>query len=960
MKLPTRRTGEKKTLFWVLTGLLILLLALIHRNRLFSMAPLISGDWPFFSPAQLKEWFPAHDLWIPYDGLGRGMSQGNFALLFSVYGWMAKIGVGFEIISRLLFFLPVVILAPLGAFLAVRELTKHRIAAIIGAFIYSLNTYFLVIQGGHMHLSVVYALAPLAYYFALKKGPRTYFWLFTLLAVMALYDVRMTLLVGGFAIIMALWRKVRTRHELFVALKKIGLGIVALVLIHSFWILPTLFTQAGPFSRDVFNQAALNWVSQADSLTLHHPFWSQYGVTDFVFQPVPYYMLFLPIIAFLPFALPGTRYKRELLFFGGAAIASILLLLQENSMFAGVYDFLYKNMPLMSMFRESTKLFFITAFCYSALIGLLIAELSRRGRKGWAGLSAAAVIFALLVPALPYIGGMFVKAFKGEPISAGMQAVNEAVQAGEPSRTLWVSRTPKFAYATNERPSVDALDLGERFWSRGFAGFDATAYLGQPYAPALLNFAGVGHVVVPRYGVDGVFYHYNARPSEHYAALVDQLGLPNHRDIDGNIIWDNETAKPRFYMATDVVRADSLDVFSGIDDSKTAAYLFADQQPKSADKAVLESAPTQTELNAFEAKYLQVNGEEITTSFTPPTDKILNLYQTNPMVAGRALSLLEDADPTQALIHLFPRLQNSYPSGGLEHDQAFTVSDCNNDDNTSKEHNGINGRLVDDHTEGQHALEVTARKHTACFSKKIMEFDKNANYLVMFDYKYVSGPAPRVGLYPYSHEPINRQVAIPIDQPGVWRSHQTMIRSADFTDEMYVNIYLPTAKKQESRALFDNLRVYKLPRVPEAFWRTPPTDLPPVTVTTAEQTASRHRLNVQGLTKPRLFVFSETFDPNWRLTIRKPGDPSKAIILGEGKHIIANAFANAWQIDPAALPADIQNNAGAYEFVLEYQPQRWFWIGLAVSGVIIATGTAWLVFSIRRDKARQKEQRRWH
>ncbi|HZM63768.1 MAG TPA: hypothetical protein VFB59_01395 [Candidatus Saccharimonadales bacterium] len=958
MNLFRRPTGNKS--FWWLVGLLAVLLALIHRNWLFTLSPLISGDWPFFSTAQLQQWFPFHALWIPYDGLGRGISQGNFTLFFSLYGWLAHIGFGFEIISRLLFFLPIAVLAPLGAFLAVRELTNHRNAAIVGAFVYSLNTYFLVIQGGHMHLSMVYALAPFAYYFALKKGPRTYFWLFTVLAVMGLYDVRMTLLVGGFAIVMSLWRNVRNKHELWVALRKISLGLVVLILINSFWILPALLTEAGPFSRDVFNQTALNWVSQADSLTLHHPFWSQYGVTDFVFQPVPYYMLFLPMIAFLPFALPGMRFKRELLFFGGAAILSIILLLQENSMFAHAYEFLYQKVPLMSMFRESTKLFFVTAFCYSAMIGLLIADLSRRGRRGWAGLSGSVVIAALLLPALPYVAGLFVKSFKKEPISAGMQAVNQTVQGGEPSRTLWVSRTPKFAVATNERPSVDALDLGERFWSRGFAGFDATAYLGQPYAPALLNFAGVGHVVVPRYGVDAVFYHYNARPAEHYASVVDRLGLPERRDIDGNIVWNNPGAKPRFYMATDIVRADSLDIFSGIDIARTTGYLFSDQQPQSAGKAVLDAIPTQTELNPFQAKYLQVNDEEITSSFTPPTGGSFDRYQTNPMASGRTLDLIKNADPTEQVVHFYPDLKNLYPSGGLEYNEAFTVSDCNNADNTSKEHNGITGRLVDDPTEGQHSLEVTARRHTACFSKKIMEFDKNANYLVAFDYKYLSGPAPRVGLYPYTQEPLNRQVAVPIDQSGTWQTYQTIIQPADFSDEMYVNIYLPTAKKQESKALFDNLRVYKLPSLPETYLRTPPAELPPVEVQTIEQKASHHRLAVHGLTQPRLFVFSETFDPNWRLSVRKTGDSSIAITeLDKQTHVIANGFANAWWIDPATLPAEIRNNPGDYELVLEYQPQRWFTIGLVISGTVVAAAAGWLVYSVHRTKAKAKEQRRW-
>ncbi len=967
-----RQTGRHARLFGPLLVVLIAVLARIHYSWIFSGAPLVSGDWPYFHIGHLVQWFPFHPLWITYDSLGRTISQGNFVLLFSVYGWLAKAGANFELISRLLFFLPVLVLAPLSSFLAVKELTRDKIAALAGALVYSCNTYFIVIQAGHMHLSMTYALAPFAYYFAGREHPRSNVWLFVTLALMSIYDVRMTIVVGLLAGIMVLFHKVQTRADFVRTARSMTLGGVAVLLFNCFWLLPAAFTEPGPFSHNYFAQDALNWVNQLDAFTLHHPFWSEGGVTDFVFQPASFYAFLLPIFAFLPFVLPSVRQKRELLFYGSITLVSMLLLMQENSLLGEPYRFVYEQVPMMSMFRESTKLFFVTGFGFSVLVGYLLTELRKGKQKRLAGVVLAGLLLVMLLPIRPYLTGQYVKTYKKEPISRDMDAINAAVTpAGEDFyRNLWVSRVPKFARASADRPSIDALVLGN-FWGRHADPFDALGYLREPNLNGLLNFAGVKHVIVPSDHIDTNYKHYNFQASSYYRDIIERSGLKKTAEIGGTTVWKNEHPKPKLYFSTNTTLADAVSVFSGIDDSPTTAYLFKDQNQQPGQADLLKTAANNVELNPFKAEALRIDPGRATSTLDIPEGKAFDLYQKSDPAKDRTFSIIPGFDTSQPIVWPSPKLsgKNLYKNGSFEEDKPTVVYDAHNYDGTPLRHNGITGRVVPDATDGQKGFEITARRHIADISQKIPDFDKNASYLIALDYKYVSGPAPQIAFYPFDEEPFNRRINLPIDQPGKWTPYQTIIKPGHFSDELFFMIYVPTTDEKDSRLIVDNLRIYKLPAIPTAYLRTKEPALEPLTYRTLSSSVTKHRLAVSNLNEPRLLVLSETFDPGWTLTIKQagtggqnwlarhlPGIPTGYAVEPK-QHLIANGFANSWWLDPHTLPDDVRTSAGTYELTLEYQPQRWFYVGSTISGAVVSGLIGYSVYvGIRAYRQRGKKQ----
>lgn len=929
-------------LFVTLVSILVVALGVIHAHWVFSGAALTSSDWPYFFRDLMSSWNPVHPFWINFDGLGRGISQGNFVFLFTIYGALARLGANFELISRLLFFIPVLVVAPVAAYLAVKQVIGHRVAAVMGAFVYSLNTYFIVIQGGHMHLAVTYALAPLVYLFAIRRTGFSYFWMFFILCIIGLYDIRMSLVILAFASILALFFKVRSWLDVRNYLLKMALGTGIFAAFNSFWALPLFFTQPGPFSRNVFDQAALNWVIHTDGFTLHHPFWSERGVTDFIFQLPPAYALVLPFFAFLPFAFKHVRHRKELLLFGVLALISMLFLMQQNSLLGRAYKVLYDSLPLMSMFRESTKMFFVTSFCFSMLVGFSVHELLHRyqEKRPWLLRGALAVLVAvILLPVSTYLTGNYVKAFRSESITPVMKEVNAIVTPDndEQYRNLWVSRVPKFAHPTPEKPTLDALVLAD-MWGRYTDPFDSLSYLRQSNITGLLDFARIRYVIVPSDDIDVNYHHYNNYDADYYRDIVDAWGLRKVYEKAGSTIWENPKYKPHMYFTTDVIRAERLAGFSGLSDQQTSAYLFRDQNEWKQKNTLVDNIFTNTETQVFNPAYLQVQPGKISSSLQPPHQgQDLYVPQSDPTDIFAPLTNQPFKGGEISQFSPLIEGENLYKDGSFEEGKHFTLIDANNYDRTTMQHNRIAGRLVADATHGKRSLEITARRHIADLTQEIENFDKDAYYLLSFDYKYVAGPAPLVGLDPYEIKPTKRLMRLSTETPGKWVRYQAILRPGHFSDEAHLLIHVPTKRGQDldSKTLVDNIQVYKLPFPPRAFLKTTQPTVPALPYTVTSSSATRRVLTVEGLTTPRMLVFSETFDPNWKLSIRmRQFSASPKMQLPESQHLITNGYANGWWIDPSKLPNEIKNEFGRYEITLEYMPQRWFWVGGLVTATI--------------------------
>jgi len=85
----------------------------------------------------------------------------------------------------------------------------------------------------------------------------------------------------------------------------------------------------------------------------------------------------------------------------------------------------------------------------------------------------------------------------------------------------------------------------------------------------------------------------------------------------------------------------------------------------------------------------------------------------------------------------------------------------------------------------------------------------------------------------------------------------------------------------------------------------------------------------------------------------------KKSVLDE-KHLVANGYANSWLVDPSAICRNQStscqvNPDGSYDLamVVEFLPQRVFWLGLIISLISILTSLVFLVFKLLKRKNKQ-------
>ena len=89
---------------------------------------------------------------------------------------------------------------------------------------------------------------------------------------------------------------------------------------------------------------------------------------------------------------------------------------------------------------------------------------------------------------------------------------------------------------------------------------------------------------------------------------------------------------------------------------------------------------------------------------------------------------------------------------------------------------------------------------------------------------------------------------------------------------------------------------------------------------------TKYTVNLQTTKKSEVLLFMERFDDKWILSEFDYG------------HIKVNGYGNGWVID----------KPGTYKLILEYKPQKYFFLGGVISIVSIILGSLYLVFQRKR------------
>jgi hypothetical protein len=114
-------------------------------------------------------------------------------------------------------------------------------------------------------------------------------------------------------------------------------------------------------------------------------------------------------------------------------------------------------------------------------------------------------------------------------------------------------------------------------------------------------------------------------------------------------------------------------------------------------------------------------------------------------------------------------------------------------------------------------------------------------------------------------------------------------------------------------------------------------------------------INVSNLDQQFFLIFKDNFHPDWRLSVGSVGEQNARSIEVKPfvqQHFVANGFANAWFVDLGS--ATIDNTKNQYQLIIEFPPQRWFYLGLLISGTTFAGCIVYLGYDFVRRRKRKK------
>ncbi len=554
---------------------LVAVVALIHvyayRVWLFSSGILSQGDWILSLSNYSKSLLSLPIIWKSY-AIGSIDLTPPFYVFLLLEGLLANLGLSYGYIERITFMWPIALFTIPFSYLFIKSFTRNRIAAFVGAVVYAYNTYFLIIQTGHLTLMVGFALAPLVFLlFSLMLEKKSFFYavLAGLIAfIISFYEFRAFYLITVISLFYYLYyiffisdtRIVTTLKDTFI---RAITPVVIVAMLNIYWILPYLFAtvsiDGAVFNRDLFGKEFFN-ISKGS--TLFHPFWTGDRYYPFITQAIPFYFYLLPIFAFLGLFL--NRKNKKVIFYGLLSLIGIFLTKQNNAPFPDVYLWLYSHIPGFGAFREASKFYFIVALGYSVLIGVFVDWIWSNWKTAY--LQKAKYFIVVLIVGLsvlnlkPLILGTYGTLFVERTMPEEYTAFNQEIdKQNDFFRTLWIPSDSRWGTNTDLHPKVSQANMVSGIW-KDFSDPQKYTSLGNQFidfyqleeSEQLLSTTSIKYVIVPKEDIanDDNFFELFGKPRSEYIQMLDDVEYLNKLNLsnDSLVVYENTTYRPHFYI----------------------------------------------------------------------------------------------------------------------------------------------------------------------------------------------------------------------------------------------------------------------------------------------------------------------------------------------------------------------------------------------------------------------------
>lgn len=269
------------------------------------------------------------------------------------------------------------------------------------------------------------------------------------------------------------------------------------------------------------------------------------------------------------------------------------------------------------------------------------------------------------------------------------------------------------------------------------------------------------------------------------------------------------------------------------------------------------------------------------------------------------------------------------------------VEDCHNYDNYPKISMELSNK----------ALKLSAQRHIACTTKQVKVTPKGL-YKFKFNYKTLKDkPVSYIISFNNSDKLVKDVFNAPKDGWGKFEKTFEVPNNSDLIDIKLLGF--SDANYKQLDTYYDNVELYSIPNITNKVVLS--NDLKvqnSYTYSYTQLNPTQYNLDVSTTNdEPFDIILSEQYNPNWHLLYKK--DKSD-VSIGAGKY---SSIINGWLLDTKVVcNADStnckKNDKGGYDLKLslEFTPQRWFNIGLVISGTTFIAMLAIIGVSFYRDR----------
>lgn len=389
--------GSRRAQLATMLAALAALGLVVHHGYL-TRAPLASDDWTWVSSAWLRSLFPWPPVWDPTSGFGAPSFSRLYTAPFeTLWGGFAQLGIDWNILEKLFYFIPFAVLSFVGPWLLARELLGSARWAVLAAVFFATNTHVLLRGTAHLSIACAFAVGTLVFWAdirAKRRGSASWAILTgLLLTLQATYDIRIAILAVWCLALKAVLEAATAGSwtARFRSMWLFGLPVLLFASTQLAWAIP--FVISGGARLPIADAPVTPFANLGHGFTARDPLWTGAPVA-FKAGDVPWLAYFTPLVAFL--ALTMRRIRLEYAWLLLCALIAAFLIKQDGAPAGALYGWLFAHVPTWNLFREATKLFWIPAVAYAVVVPYVACAawraLRSRGHTGFALIAAALLI----------------------------------------------------------------------------------------------------------------------------------------------------------------------------------------------------------------------------------------------------------------------------------------------------------------------------------------------------------------------------------------------------------------------------------------------------------------------------------------------------------------------------------------------------------------------------------------